>query len=130
MALEVVVSKRRILVVDDDPDIVETVEFFFSSSDYQVFMAKNGKEALEQVETKKPDLVLLDMMMPEMDGLEACRRLKGNPKTNHLPIIMLTAQGKKQDVVNALKAGANDYVIKPFNLQDLFERIEKILNDN
>ena len=123
-------SKRRILVVDDDPDIVETVEFFLNESDYQVFVAKNGKEALEQTKTKRPDLVLLDVMMPEMNGLEACRKLKGNPNTNPIPIIMLTALGKKQDVVDAIDAGANAYIVKPFNLQDLFERIETILNDN
>ena len=121
-------SKRRILVVDDDPDIVETVEFFLSNSDYQVFVAKNGKEALAQTKTKRPDLVLLDMMMPEMNGLEACRKLKGNPNTNPIPIIMLTALGKKQDVVDAIDAGANAYIVKPFNLLDLLERIEKIIN--
>ena len=121
-------SKRRILVVDDDPDIVETVEFFLSNSDYQVFVAKNGKEALAQTKTKRPDLVLLDMMMPEMNGLEACRKLKGNPNTNPIPIIMLTALEKKQDVVDAIDAGANAYIVKPFNLLDLLERIEKIIN--
>ncbi len=121
-------TKKRILIVDDDSDIVETAAFFLSSSGYQVFVAKNGKEALEQVKEKNPDLVLLDVMMPEMNGLEACRKLKNNPKTNSIPVVMLTAQGGKQDVDDAIDGGANGYVVKPFNLPDLVERIETILN--
>ena len=120
-------SKERILIVDDDPDIVETVAFFLSNSGYQVLAAKDGKEALELVENK-PDLVFLDIMMPEMNGLEACRKLKNNPKTNSIPVVMLTAQGGKQDVDDAIDGGANGYVVKPFNLPDLVERIETILN--
>ena len=122
-------SKKRILLVDDEPDFVETVEFFLSGSDYQVFVAKNGKQALEQVKMNKPDLVLLDVMMPEMDGLEACKRLKKDSTTNSIPIIMLTAKGRKEDVVDAIAAGADSYVVKPFNLSDLIERIEKVLSD-
>jgi DNA-binding response OmpR family regulator len=123
-------SKKRILLVDDEPDFVETVEFFLSGSDYQVFVAKNGKQALEQVKMNKPDLVLLDVMMPEMDGLEACKRLKKDSTTNSIPIIMLTAKGRKEDVVDAIAAGADSYVVKPFNLSDLVERIEEILDDS
>jgi len=121
-------SEKRILIVDDDPDIVETVAFFLSGSDYQVFIAKNGKEALEQVKEEKPDLVLLDVMMPEMNGLEVCRKLKNNPETNSIPVVMLTAQGSKKDVDDAIDGGANGYVVKPFNLPGLVERIETILN--
>ncbi len=122
-------STKRILVVDDEPDFVETVEFFLSGSDYQVFVAKNGKEALEMVKTERPDLVVLDVMMPEMDGMEACERLKKDPTTNSIPIIMLTAKGRKEDVVDAIAAGANSYIVKPFNLSELVERIEKVLSD-
>jgi len=120
-------SKKRILLVDDEPDFVETVEFFLSGSDYEVRVAKTGKEALEQVEMQKPDLVLLDNMMPEMDGLEACKRVKNNPGAKSVPIIMSTGKGKREDVVDALAAGADGYVVKPFNLSDLVEEIEKIL---
>ncbi len=122
-------STKRILLVDDEPDFVETVEFFLSGSEYQVFVAKNGKEALEKVKTERPDLVLLDVMMPEMDGLETCKRLKNDPATNSIPIIMLTAKGRKEDVVDAIAAGSNSYIVKPFNLSDLIERIEKIFSD-
>ncbi len=122
-------STKRILLVDDEPDFVETVEFFLSGSDYRVFVAKNGKEALEQVRSQKPDLVLLDVMMPEMDGLETCKRLKNDPATNSIPIIMLTAKGRKEDVVDAIAAGSNSYIVKPFNLSDLIERIEKVFSD-
>jgi len=118
----------KILLVDDEPDFVETVEFFLSGSGYQVFVAKNGKEALQQAERENPDLILMDVMMPEMDGLEACRGLKEDPTTNSIPIIMLTAKGRKEDAIDALAAGADSYVVKPFNLPDLVERIEKILN--
>ncbi len=122
-------SKKGILLVDDDPDIIETVEFFLNTSDYRVFIAKNGREALEQVSAEKPDLVLLDIKMPVMDGLEVCKRLKNDPTTKPIPVIMLTAGGNMDDVVDALSAGANDYIVKPFNLPDLVERIEKVLND-
>ena len=118
----------KILLVDDEPDFVETVEFFLRGSGYEVFVAKNGKEALEQAEREKPDVVLMDVMMPEMDGLEACRHLKTDPSLKSVPIIMLTAKGQVQDVKDALAAGAHSYVVKPFNLPDLVERIEMMLS--
>jgi len=118
----------KILVVDDEPDFVETVEFFLIGSGYQVFVAKNGKEALKQAEREEPDLILMDIMMPEMDGLEACRRLKKHSSLKSVPIIMSTAKGQAQDVKDALAAGAHSYLVKPFNLPDLVERIEKMLS--
>ncbi len=120
-------SRRRILVVDDDPDIVEMVQFFLSGSNFQVFVAQNGKEALEQVEMNRPDLVLLDIRMPQMDGLEVCERLRNGVMTKSTPIIMVTAEGRRQDVADALAAGADGYVIKPFNLKKLVERIQNSL---
>ena len=118
----------KILLVDDEPDFVETVEFFLSGSNYQVFVAKNGKEALEQAEREKPDLILMDVMMPEMDGLEACRHFKNHSSLKSVPIIMLTAKGQVQDVKDAFAAGADSYVVKPFNLPDLVKRIETMLS--
>ncbi len=118
----------KILLVDDEPDFVATVEFFLIGSGYQVFVAKNGKEAIEQAETEKPDLILMDVMMPEMDGLETCRHLKMDSSLKSIPIIMLTAKGQVQDVKDAFAVGADSYVVKPFNLPDLEERIEKMLS--
>ena len=118
----------KILLVDDEPDFVETVEFFLRGSGYEVFVANNGKEGLERAEREKPDLILMDVMMPEMDGLEACRHLKTDPSLKSVPIIMLTAKGQVQDVKDALAAGAHSYVVKPFNLPDLVQRIEKVLS--
>ena len=120
---------KRILLVDDDPDLVETVEFFLTGNNYEVFVATNGKEALERAGTRKLDLVLLDVRMPEMNGLEVCKKLKSNTLTASIPIIMVTADGAGDDVAYALSAGANDYVVKPFNLDDLVERIEMVLGD-
>ncbi len=121
--------RKRILLVDDDPDLVETVEFFLTANDYDVIVATNGKDGLEQAEARKMDLVLLDVTMPGMDGLEVCKRLKANAMTTSIPIIMVTAEGKGDDVAHALSAGAKDYVVKPFNLEDLVERIEVVLGD-
>ena len=121
-------SKKRILLVDDDPDVLETVKFFLNTSDFRVFIARNGREALKQISAEKPDLVLLDIIMPVMDGLEVCKRLKNDPTTKPIPIIMLTAGGRREDVVDSLSAGANGYIVKPFNLPDLVERIEKVID--
>ena len=121
-------SKKRILIVDDDPDIVATVEFILIGDGYQVFSAKNGEEALKQATREKPDLIIMDIMMPEMDGLDACRHFKMNSSLKSIPIIMLTAKGQVQDVKNALAVGADSYMIKPFDLKDLAERIEKMLS--
>jgi len=118
----------KILLVDDEPDFVATVEFFLIGSGYQVFLAKNGKEALEQAEKEKPDLIVMDIMMPEMDGLEACQHFKTHSSLKSVPIIMLTAKGQMRDVKDALAVGADGYIIKPFNLTDLSERIEKMLS--
>ncbi len=120
-------SKKRILLVDDEPDAVATVEFVLIGSGYQVFVAKNGIEALEQARWEKPDLVIMDIMMPEMDGLEACRHFKTDSSLKSIPIIMLTARGQVRDINDAFAFGAYSYIIKPFDLMDLEERIEKIL---
>ena len=90
-------STKRILLVDDEPDFVETVEFFLSGSDYQVFVAKNGKEALEMVKTERPDLVVLDIMMPLMDGRDICKKLRNDPEKKKVKIIMLTAKDEQYD---------------------------------
>ena len=117
----------KVLLVDDESDFTETVEFFLEGSGFEVIIATNGKQALEEVRKERPDIILMDNMMPEMDGLEACRLIKADTSLNHIPIIMLTAKGQKRDVKDAIEAGANSYIVKPFNLPDLVERIKKHL---
>ncbi len=118
----------KILVVDDEKHIVKIVEFNLKKKGYDVFIANNGLEALEQVEKNKPDLILLDVMMPEMDGLEVCKRLKNDDRYKDIPIIMLTAKGQEIDRDTGIKFGANMYITKPFSPKLLLGQIEEILN--
>ena len=117
----------KILLVDDEPDILETVRFFLIRSGYQVCIARNGKEALQQAKREDPDLILMDVMMPKMDGLEACWHFKTDACLRSIPIIMLTAKGEFRDVKDALANGADGYVTKPCDLSDLLKRIEGVL---
>ena len=118
---------EKILLVDDEPDFVEIVQFFLEENEYQVAAATNGEEALEKAIEEKPDLILLDIMMPKMDGFTACRKLKNNKNTRNIPIIMVTAIGRREDIAQASKAGANGYMMKPFNLVKLVDRIQEVL---
>lgn len=118
----------KILIVDDEQDFVETIEFFLTRKKFKVATANNGKEALKKVEADKPDLILLDIMMPSMDGITTCRQLKSFEDSRNIPIIMLTAKGQKEDVTEALSSGANDYIVKPFDFDELVSRIRKVLS--
>ena len=106
---------KKILVVDDEAYIVELVKFNLEKEGYQVIVASDGRNALKMVQTEQPDLVLLDIMLPNIDGLEVCRILKQSPDTNSIPIIMLTAKGDEFDTVLGLEMGADDYIKKPFS---------------
>jgi DNA-binding response OmpR family regulator len=118
---------RTILVADDDEDLLRILDFSLSQSGYSVEKAKDGTETIVKVRELKPDLVLLDIMMPDVDGFSACRQLKNKEGTKHIPIIMLTAKGKAEDIKTAFKAGANDYIVKPFMMEKLLGKIEKLL---
>ncbi len=118
----------KILVVDDEPDALELVQFNLSAAGYRVTTASGGVEALRKVRSFAPDLVILDLMLPEIDGLEVCKVLRKNPETATLPIIMLTAKAAEIDRVLGLELGANDYVTKPFSPRELVLRVEKQLN--
>src|SRR3954463_6051163 len=113
----------RILVVDDDPDIARFVEINMRLEGFDVRIARDGEEALAAVSEAMPDLVLLDVMMPRIDGVEVCRRLRADPATAHLPVIMLTAKSLSADKVVGLTAGADDYLIKPFDTLALIARV-------
>lgn len=116
-------AKEIILVVDDDPDVQELVSYNLEQNEYQPRCVGTGDEALERAKKDVPDLILLDLMLPDIDGLTVCRALKADANTSFIPIIMLTAKGEEVDVVTGLELGADDYVVKPFSPRILLARI-------
>jgi two-component system alkaline phosphatase synthesis response regulator PhoP len=120
-------SKEHILAVEDDEDILELLRYNLSREGYQVTAATSGEEGLRSARANAPDLILLDLMLPGMDGLEVCRRLKSDAKTCQVPIIMLTAKGEEADVVAGLELGADDYITKPFSNRILLARVRTVL---
>src|ERR1700722_14036211 len=119
--------KPRILVVDDEPEAVELVEFNLKQSGYSVTTAVDGAEALKKARSQTPDLIVLDVMLPEMDGFEICKTLRLESATAQTPILMLTAKAAEIDRVLGLELGADDYLTKPFSPRELLLRIKKIL---
>jgi two-component system phosphate regulon response regulator PhoB len=119
--------KQRILVVDDEPEAVELVEFNLKGAGYEVATASDGAEALNKARRIQPSLVILDVMMPEIDGMEVCKLLRRDPATSAIPIIMLTAKASEVDRVLGLELGADDYVVKPFSPRELVLRVKKLL---
>jgi phosphate regulon transcriptional regulator PhoB len=117
----------RVLIVEDEPDIRDLLAFHLERDGYQVTRATTGPEALRQLRAAPPDLVILDLMLPEMDGLEVCRRLRAEPATATLPVIMLTAKGDEVDRVVGLEMGADDYVVKPFSPKEMLARVRAVL---
>jgi len=120
----------RILVVDDEPDALELIKFNLKDSGYQVVTAPDGRKALEVIRNERPDLVVLDLMLPEVDGLEVCKIIRRNAETSELPIIMLTAKAAEIDRVLGLELGADDYLTKPFSPRELTLRIKNLLKRN
>jgi DNA-binding response OmpR family regulator len=119
--------KERILVVDDDPDIVQFVRMNLELEGFEADAAENGRIALDMAKARPPDLVLLDVMMPEMDGLTVLRRLRSSPATANIPVIILTAKALAEDRVKGLDLGADDYITKPFDLDELIARVKTVL---
>ena len=120
-------SLRKIVVIEDEPDIREIVEYNLTREGFSVFTAANGDEGFETVVREAPDLVLLDLLLPGLDGIEVCRRLKLDPVTRKIPIIMVSAKGEESDVVLGLGVGADDYVTKPFRPKVLIARVRAVL---
>lgn len=120
-------AHESILVVEDEDDIRELLRYNLAREGYRVAAAASGEEALKAARESLPDLVLLDLMLPGLDGLEVCRALKQNPQTRKLPIVMLTAKGEEADIVAGLELGADDYVTKPFSLRVLLARLRAVL---
>lgn len=120
--------KRKILLVDDDPKIRALLEATLMGR-YEIIEASNGKETLEKVRAEKPSLVILDVLMPEMDGFEVCRILKNDPETIKIPVILLTAKKDPEDRRRGIEAGCDDYFTKPFSPRALLRRIEELLEE-
>ncbi len=115
---------RKVLVIDDEPGIIEIVETNLEGDGFEVISASNGKEGLEKIKSEQPELVVLDVMMPEMDGWEVLRRVEQDPDTAGLPVIMLTAKAADEDYIHGLEEGAVEYITKPFYPQELVNRIK------
>lgn len=120
--------KHRILVVDDEPDTVELLEFNLRNAGYETISAAEGAEAIRKARNTPVNLIVLDVMLPEMDGLEVCKLLRRDPATKKIPIIMLTAKAAEIDRVLGLELGANDYITKPFSPRELILRVRNVLS--
>jgi two-component system, OmpR family, phosphate regulon response regulator PhoB len=117
----------RVLIVEDEPDIRELLAFHLEREGYHVTRSRTGADALRQVRARPPDLILLDLMLPELGGLDVCRRLRQDPRTASVPIVMLTARGEEVDRILGLELGADDYIVKPFSPKEVVARVRAVL---
>ena len=121
-------NPKKILVVDDEVDLVETVRFPLEMEGYHVLVSYNGEDALNQARKENPDLILLDLMLPKLDGYKVCRLLKFDERYKHIPILMLTAKTQEKDKVLGLETGADEYITKPFEMDYLMEKVKTYLS--
>jgi two-component system alkaline phosphatase synthesis response regulator PhoP len=119
--------KPRVLIADDNPQGVELLEAYLTECDYEVATAADGEATLHLVQTWQPDVILLDIMMPKISGFEVCKRLRANPATRNIAVLMITALDQPSDVDRAVEAGTNDFVTKPINKADLLVRVRAAL---
>lgn len=120
-------TKKKILIVEDEESLLKLESILLTSKGYDVRGVVNGQAALDAIAEELPDLVLLDIMLPEIDGFEVCRRIKSNPETKHLPVIMLTAKKSREDMARGEKVGADWYITKPFKSAMVIETIQRFL---
>jgi two-component system alkaline phosphatase synthesis response regulator PhoP len=123
-------AKGKILVVDDEIYIVHILDFSLGMEGYEVITALDGEQALEKAQAQHPDLIVLDIMMPKLDGYETCKALKADPATRGIPVILLSAKGRNMDQKIGFEVGADDYITKPFSPRKLVERINAILGQS
>ncbi len=123
----IVLDSKNILVVEDDLDIRELISFNLQNEGHQVFEAKDGEAGIDKAREKLPDLILLDLMLPGIQGLDVCRIIKSDQETKETPIIMVTALGQEEDIVKGLETGADDYITKPFSIKVLIARVNAVL---
>jgi two-component system phosphate regulon response regulator PhoB len=121
------VTREKILIIEDEADIQEVIQYNLSREGFKVACAGDGERGLEAARRDSPDLVLLDLMLPSVDGIEVCRQLKRDPITRSIPILMVTAKGEDSDVVLGLGVGADDYITKPFSPKELVARVKAVL---
>ncbi|MCF7871184.1 MAG: response regulator [Candidatus Omnitrophica bacterium] len=121
------VENKKILIADDEPDFVELISMRLEVNGFEVVAAKDGQEAVDKTKKEKPDLLILDLMMPKLDGFEVCRMLKFDDNFKNLPIIVLSALDQQQDREKAVEAGADEYFIKPFDLSLLLTKIKELV---
>lgn len=119
---------KRVLIVDDEPNIVAALEFLLQKNGYAVKVAANGEDALARLDAFKPDLVLLDVMMPKVSGYEVCQRMRAHPQWRHIKIVILSAKGREVEVSKGMSLGADLYVTKPFSSSELVATIDKLLS--
>ena len=120
-------SAAKVVVIEDEPDILELIEYNLRREGFDVATAASGRSGLAAIEREKPDIVLLDLLLPGLDGLDVCRRLRAVESTRDLPVIMVTARGEESDVVLGLGVGADDYIHKPFSPRELIARVRAVL---
>lgn len=118
---------KKILVIEDEKDVMELIHYNLSKEGFNCDSAYNGQEGLRKAQANSPDLVLLDLMLPVVNGLEVCKTLKSDPNTSHIPIVMVTAKSDETDIVTGLELGADDYITKPFSLKVLLARVRAVL---
>ncbi len=121
-------SPKKILIVDDEVDLVETVRFPLEMEGFDVLVSYNGEDALNQARKESPDLIILDLMLPKLDGYKVCRLLKFDERYKHIPILMLTAKTQEKDKTLGMETGANEYITKPFEMDYLMEKVKTYLN--
>jgi len=121
-------NPKKILVVDDEPDLVETVRYPLEMEGYQVLVAYNGEDGLNQARKDGPDLIILDLMLPKLDGYKVCRLLKFDERYKHIPILMLTAKTQEKDKLLGKETGADEYMTKPFDIDKLLEKVKFYLS--
>jgi two-component system alkaline phosphatase synthesis response regulator PhoP len=120
-------ARAKVLVVDDEEYIQHILNFSFCAEGYEVVTASDGEEGVSKARDEKPDIIVMDIMMPKMDGYEACKQIKTDPQTKDIPVILLTAKGRDADRKLGIEVGADDYVVKPFSPGRLIERVEGIM---
>jgi DNA-binding response OmpR family regulator len=121
-------NPKKILVVDDDVDLAKTIHFSLEVEGYTVLVSNDGEDALSQARKESPDLILLDIMLPKLDGYKVCRLLKFDERYKHIPILMMTAKTQEKDKILGMETGADEYITKPFDMDELMEKIKAYLN--
>ncbi len=121
-------GQKKILIVDDEVDLVETVSFPLEMEGFNVLVSYNGEDALKQARKENPDLIILDLMLPKLDGYKVCRLLKFDERYKHIPILMLTAKTQEKDKLLGKETGADEYITKPFDMDELIAKVKSYLN--